>query len=354
MKRSTLLLVVTLLLLGVSATVHAANLYFSPSGGSFYKGENFTIGIFINTDRATNAISGVLTFPTRYVEAVSVRKGNSIVNLWIQEPSFSNVGSFGNIRFEGVILNPGFTGTRGKLLNIVFRAKNNGFITLEFIETAILANDGLGTNIAVLNGKANFVLKSKPVAPLESESVEITGEKQELSATSTPPVIIIREVGPESPSGVLGLWEVLPSWIKTSILGLVGLSSILLGLIIVSLGIIVLIWLWGHIWRRKGTVTRWFVLFPKAVRRFTRKTLMLIRGVEKEIEGDIRYSAPELKKVVREAKRGLSLKRLVKDYFKSIRNIVKRFTTKNERWKEVDTEILDSEMSEDRIRKEKK
>ncbi|HDY73431.1 MAG TPA: hypothetical protein ENH86_02560 [Candidatus Jorgensenbacteria bacterium] len=356
MKKKTLLLSTILILFGVVTTAHGANLYFSPSGGSFYKGENFTIGVFVNTDRATNAISGVLTFPTRYVEAVSVRKSNSIVNLWVQEPSFSNIGDFGNIRFEGVILNPGFTGTRGKILDVVFRVKNNGFMNLEFVEVAILANDGLGTNIAVPDGEASFVLKSKPV--YSPESVEITGGKQELSATSTPPIIIVREVRPEPPSGILGLWEVLPTWIKTITLALVGLATILLGLVIISLGIIVLIWLWSYIWRRRNIIEGWLVSFPRAVNHFTRRVLVFIRGAEKEIKGDLKYSIPRVKDIVKEAGREPPLKQLVKDYFSSIRKIIKRFFTKNESWQESvlddisNSKTPDPKRSEDIIQEE--
>ena len=339
-----------LLLLVASTTVHAANLYLYPSGGSYYKSENFTISAFVNTSEAANAISGVLTFPTQYLEVISVRKSNSIINLWVQEPSFSNIGDFGNIRFEGVILNPGFTGGAGKILDIVFKIKKEGFVNLEFIETAILANDGLGTNIAVLSGKAGFVLKSRPIISPEKKTEDV--EEQELTVTSTPPLVIIKEVKPEPPSGVLGLWDILPVWTKTSILALVGVAVILLGLIVVSLGVIVLIWIWSYAWRGRSMVESLFASFPRAVGRFTRRAWAFMRGAEREIEGDIKYSVPQLGKLVRKAQRGSSLKQLIKDYFNSVRKIVKRFTTKNEKWQKSDIKTHNSETFEDKTQEE--
>ena len=141
-------------------------------------------------------------------------------------------------------------------------------------------------------------------------------------------------------------------------MALVGLAAILLGLIIISLGIIVLIWLWSYTWRRRGVVEDWLTSLPRAVNRFTRRVLLFIRGAEKEIKGDLKYSIPQLKDVVKEAERELPLKQLVKDYFSSIRRIVKRFFTKNEPWQEGEpddisnSETPDPKRSEDIIQEE--
>ena len=40
-------------------------------------------------------------------------------NIWMQEPNFSN--SVGQVSFEGAILNPGYQGSAGQVLSVVFK-----------------------------------------------------------------------------------------------------------------------------------------------------------------------------------------------------------------------------------------
>ena len=145
--------------------VDAATLYFSPSSGTYSTGRNFTVNVNTQSPVALNAASGVVTFPIDKLEVVGISKGASIFNLWVQEPSFSN--REGNVRFEGVVLNPGFTGT-GKLIGITFRAKSAGDADLNFSNGSILANDGLGTNILSDLGTAKFTLSQSAVTAPET------------------------------------------------------------------------------------------------------------------------------------------------------------------------------------------
>jgi len=139
------------------ATTQAASLYFSPSSGTYSTGLNFTVNVKVSSSASLNAASGVISFPADELEVVSVSKTNSIFSLWAQEPSFSNAGSYGNVRFEGIILNPGFSGD-GKLISVTFRVKSSGAADLTFSSGSVLANDGLGTNILSDLGTASFAL----------------------------------------------------------------------------------------------------------------------------------------------------------------------------------------------------
>ena len=142
----------------------AASLYFSPSSGSYNIGEPFSVGVYVSSaDQAMNAASGVITFPQDKIEVVSLSKTGTIFNLWVQEPIFSN--SAGTINFEGIVLNPGFTGSAGKLINISFKTKSAGNANLSFSSGSVLANDGKGTNILTGLGSANFTISSKEISP---------------------------------------------------------------------------------------------------------------------------------------------------------------------------------------------
>ncbi len=139
------------------ATAQAATLYFSPSSGSHAVGATFSVSIYVlSADQAMNAASGIVSFPTDKLEVTSLSKTGSIFTLWVQEPSFSNLG--GTINFEGIVLNPGFTGSVGKIISINFRVKATGQVPLTFSSGSALANDGKGTNILANLGDAQFIL----------------------------------------------------------------------------------------------------------------------------------------------------------------------------------------------------
>lgn len=145
-----------------SSFASAANLYFSPSSGSYTAGQTFSVGVFVSSaDKAMNAASGAISFTSDKLEVASLSKAGSIFTLWVQEPSFLNppAGGQGLVNFEGIALNPGFTGIGGKLITVNFRAKTSGIASLNFSSGSVLANDGKGTNILTSLGNANFALE---------------------------------------------------------------------------------------------------------------------------------------------------------------------------------------------------
>ncbi|MBI2476286.1 MAG: hypothetical protein HYV67_03520 [Candidatus Taylorbacteria bacterium] len=173
----------TLLLFSVfyilyASPVFAATLSVSPSSGAFKVGDSFSVSIVVASPaEAMNAVEGVLSFPGDKLQVISVSKSGSIINLWAQEPSFSNDGT---VSFEGVALNPGFTGASGKILQITFKVKSAGSATLAFSSGSVLANDGKGTNILTGLPRAEFTLSS----PAERSSVS-PGSASSLSGSSS-------------------------------------------------------------------------------------------------------------------------------------------------------------------------
>ncbi len=155
----------------IAASAQAASLYFSPSSGSRAVGDSFSVNIYTSSaDQAMNAASGVISFPQDKLEVISLSKSGSIFSLWVQEPSFSNppAGGQGIINFEGIVLNPGFTGSGAKIITINFKVRAAGNAPLSFVSGSVLANDGKGTNILASLGNAQFSLGG--VAPSVSEA----------------------------------------------------------------------------------------------------------------------------------------------------------------------------------------
>lgn len=136
----------------------ATTMYVSPATGSFAPGTSFTVGVYISTpsDKPANAISSTVSFPKDLLEVSSVSTGGSIVTLWVANPTYSNAA--GTVHFEGVIVNPGYNGTAGKLVSITFKAKAAGSATVSFPSGSILANDGLGTNILSGFGSGKYTI----------------------------------------------------------------------------------------------------------------------------------------------------------------------------------------------------
>lgn len=166
-------------------TVHAATLYFSPSSGNFTVGNLLTTSVFVNTkEQAINNTDVVINFPAGLLEVVSVSKSGSIFSLWVEEPSFSN--SAGTVSFNGGLPTPGFNGTAGKAISIVFRVKAAGSASLIFSSAAVRANDGYGTDILQARAQAQFTLKAvgapPPTPPAEAPPAAGTPSAPKISS----------------------------------------------------------------------------------------------------------------------------------------------------------------------------
>lgn len=145
-------------------------------------GESFSITISASSpEQAMNAISGTLGISGGVI-INSVSKSSSIVDFWTTEPRILA----NQVRFEGVVLNPGYQGSSGKLFNVTLSARKEGVATISFSDGAILANDGLGSNIIgslssrSINIKPSVVkvdeIPSRPIANLPATTTNQNGK----------------------------------------------------------------------------------------------------------------------------------------------------------------------------------
>ena len=143
----------------------AATLDLLPTSVAVGTGESFTERITVSSaNQAMNAISGTIVFPPDVLQVVSVSKANSVLSLWVQEPTFSNTD--GTVSFSGVVPNPGYIGTRGQVFSIQFRARRAGMAPVSFSASSqVLANDGNGTDILTDTSAASVSVTTATVAP---------------------------------------------------------------------------------------------------------------------------------------------------------------------------------------------
>lgn len=158
--------VVLSLIIGVAffifpATASAATLFATTPKTNYAVGETIPVTIYVSAGgQAVNAVEGRVNFPSDKLSGISASKSGSIVNLWVQEPSVSS--------FTGVILNPGYSGSRGRVLTVNLRARAPGEATISLGSASVLANDGLGTNILTGASGVKVTIGTAPEKEVES------------------------------------------------------------------------------------------------------------------------------------------------------------------------------------------
>ncbi len=120
------------------------------NGGEVTKGETFSTKVYVNTEnKSVNSFTGKLVFDNEMLELDSVSIDGGLVDFWLRNPS--SLSSENEVVFEGIILNPGFTGEKGLVFGVNFKANKTGSAILSIDDASILANDGKATNLFASN-----------------------------------------------------------------------------------------------------------------------------------------------------------------------------------------------------------
>lgn len=144
-----------------------ASLYIAPLQDNPRAGSNFTASVKVDSlAEPVNAVRGVLSFDKERLEVVTTSKIGSVLNLWIEEPRFSNAD--GTVRFQGGVPAPGFIGGGGGVLHVIFHAKGEGPVAFVWKEGEVLAADGKGTNVLTNLQNLNLTIDPPFSAPAES------------------------------------------------------------------------------------------------------------------------------------------------------------------------------------------
>jgi hypothetical protein len=150
----------------------AAQFFFSPDKGDVITGQQFDVSVKIKTDgdETLNGAQAKITFDANLLQVVSISKENSLFNLWIQDPAYSNAD--GTIDFIGGV-SGGISGDSLQGIKISFKAKSEGTANLSVNqdESQITANDGLGTNILTQVLGAIFKITAAPPPPVVKPGV---------------------------------------------------------------------------------------------------------------------------------------------------------------------------------------
>ncbi len=187
-------------------SIHAASLYIQPSQVNVAAGNIVSVSILVDTSgQAINSADMTIQFPTDTLEVMSISRTGSIFPIWVEEPTFSNAQ--GTISVSGGLPAPGYTGSAGKIVSIVFTAKKTGTASILISSGSIRANDGLGTDILTNKGSAqvNLVAGTKEVVQPKTTQAAPT------SVTSTSAPVIQSSSHPDQTKWY-GLRNVSVSW----------------------------------------------------------------------------------------------------------------------------------------------
>lgn len=170
MKQISNILIITLLILFfvniLEVEAQVASFYVLPSSGSYDAGQTFYVSVLINTEgTAINAAQATIYFPPDKLKVVGVSRVNSIFSLWTQEPIYSN--SKGQISFGGGLPSPGYRGSSGEVITILFQGKGAGEAKVYFGGEAILANDPWGTNLFSSSYGGTYFIDMPEILPQE-------------------------------------------------------------------------------------------------------------------------------------------------------------------------------------------
>jgi hypothetical protein len=161
--------IIFLLFWAMVTIAEAASLTISPNTGVYTANSTFTVRVVVNTDgKPINAADGTLSFNPRELSVVAVNRTNSIFNLWVAEPAFSN--SAGTISFSGGSPS-GYTGQSGTIMNVTFRALGSGTPRVSYTSGSVLANDGRGTNVLTTMNGGSYTIQAPTTSP-EPERIE--------------------------------------------------------------------------------------------------------------------------------------------------------------------------------------
>ena len=155
-----LFIIFSALIFLVPTGAFAAQISFQAIPAKVGVGDRVQVNVLLDSAVPTNAFSGVVSYSQATIEPVALSDGDSIVSLWITHPTLSTTDA--SISFVGITPG-GFSGTKGKLFSIVFRAKSTGTARVSLRENEVLRNDGAGGKEPVTQNDLTFLVTAVPL-----------------------------------------------------------------------------------------------------------------------------------------------------------------------------------------------
>lgn len=169
MKKYIFIFFLSVLAIFAASPAKAAVLSVQTDKNVFGIGDEFTVTVKIDSEGANiNAAQANLSFPTGVLQAESTDKSNSIFNFWLTDPTYNN--SAGTLVFVAGSTS-GYNGKSLTVFSVKFKVTGAGRASIKFLDGAVTASDGSGTNVLrllqgaeILSASGTAVLGA-PAAP---------------------------------------------------------------------------------------------------------------------------------------------------------------------------------------------
>jgi hypothetical protein len=135
-------------------------------------------GVAINQGQAD------IEYPANLLTIVSVSKSSSIFSFWVTDPT--TVSGDGTISFNAGLPTPGYSGTDGTVVTIVFKAIAAGTANITLGNAAVRANDGLGTDVLQSTNPAIFAINPSQSAPPLISTAPVVTQTTPIDQTAPP------------------------------------------------------------------------------------------------------------------------------------------------------------------------
>lgn len=149
--------------------VDAASLWINSNKTANIKvGDTITASIYVNAGgEAINNVEGELSVSNLQIQSIS--SSDSVLNMWVEQPT----NTLTDASFNGGVLNPGYSGSSGKVVTVYLKATGEGVGTLSFDSASVRANDGLGTDVLKTKTGLSLNISTNVTPVIESPAVPV-------------------------------------------------------------------------------------------------------------------------------------------------------------------------------------
>jgi len=122
-------------------------------------GDIVRVDALLDSVMPVNAFSGAVSYSAATLEPVAVSDGNSLINVWITHPDVPAAAGE-SIIFAGITPG-GFSGDKGILFSVLFRATATGVGHVSIEDVEVLRNDGVGGEEPVTSNTLSLTVGPK-------------------------------------------------------------------------------------------------------------------------------------------------------------------------------------------------
>lgn len=140
------------------------------------------ISIYLDTSgELVNTIEGDLVYNDKLIKIEKIEIGDSIINLWVDQP---NADSVGRVHFSGIIPG-GLSIAKGNIFSIIVRGQSVGIAGIDLENVNLFLNDGEGSMDEVSVNSAEITIIENSTGEIEPLNINDQAPPEEFKVVRT-------------------------------------------------------------------------------------------------------------------------------------------------------------------------